>query len=72
MSFDLVRDALVGMDVPAERVVPEATLESLGVDSLMLAELLWQAEEQLGVTLDKVARPVTVGDLVSAIEQAKG
>lgn len=38
--------------VPAEDVTPEATFESLGLDSLDVVELTLVIEEQLGVKIE--------------------
>ena len=52
-----------------EQVVNEALLAELGVDSLMLAELMFEAEDRLGISIDSdVAIPKTVGDMVQLID----
>ena len=66
--------------VAPERLVPEATLEDLGIDSLGTIEMLWRVEERFGVevpsnppalaTLGDVAR--YVDELVAAREAAPG
>jgi len=53
-----------------EQVTPEANLKDLGVDSLMLLELLFEFEEKLDIKLSKdVATPATVRDLIAIVEQ---
>ncbi len=52
-------------------VVPSALLADLGVDSLMLAELMFEAEDRLGISIDMEPNgelPRTVGDMTSLIE----
>lgn len=70
-STELIRQFLhdrLGAD-PA-LVVHEANLVDLGVDSLMLAELMFEAEDRLGVSIDSnVAIPKTVGDMVTLLDE---
>ncbi|WP_405949388.1 phosphopantetheine-binding protein [Streptomyces prunicolor] len=56
-------------EVSAERIRPEATLESLDLDSLALAELALALQEQLGVPVaeEETAKHSTVGGLVAAL-----
>jgi len=57
------------LDIDPERVIPAASLADLGVDSLMLLELLFEFEEKLGVDLAKdMATPKTVGELLDIVE----
>ena len=62
----LVRDYKLAPDV----LVPEAPLESLGIDSLGAAELLFNVEDEFGITLppEPVQLP-TLGDVVRYIDQ---
>ncbi len=51
-------------------VKPEALLEDLKVDSLLLLELLFEFEDKLGVTIPQdIPRPKTVGDLLDIVEK---
>ena len=69
-STELIRQFLqerLGAD-PAQ-VVHEAVLADLGVDSLMLAELMFEAEDRLGISIgSNVTVPKTVGDMVALID----
>lgn len=59
------------LDIPREKVVPEAKLADLGVDSLMFAEMLFELEDQAKTELDirsADALPETVGELIALIE----
>lgn len=52
-----------------EQVVPSAVLVDLGVDSLMLAELMFEAEDELGITIDSdVTMPKTVGEMSALLD----
>jgi acyl carrier protein len=56
-------------DAAPEKVVPEATLEELELDSLSLAEMLFALEDTLGTSIaEPTTRPRTVADLVKLIE----
>lgn len=56
--------------VPAEDISPDATFESLGLDSLDVVELTLVIEEELGVKIeDEELEDVrTVGDAVARVE----
>lgn len=57
---------------PADKVVPEASLESLDIDSLMLLDLMFEFEEKLGVAMPKdLPRPTTVGELIALLDQLR-
>ena len=62
----LVRDYKLAPEV----LVPEAPLESLGIDSLGAAELLFNVEDAFGITLppEPVQLP-TIGDVVDYIDR---
>ena len=61
----LVRD----YKLAPEALAPEAPLESLGIDSLGVAELLFNVEDEFGITLppEPVQLP-TIGDVVDYID----
>jgi acyl carrier protein len=53
-------------------VVPGALRADLGVDSLMLAELMFEAEDRLGISIDsRVVIPKTVGEMVTLIDSLR-
>ena len=69
-SFDRLRSMLL-KDYPStpESVAPDTPLEALGIDSLGLAELLFNVEDEFGVTLPTQPVPLaTVGDVVAYID----
>jgi acyl carrier protein len=58
----------LGTDVGS--VVDSARLADLGVDSLMLAELMFEAEDRLGISISSdQTPPETVADMVALIEK---
>ena len=67
----IIRDFLKDrLGLEHDKITPDATLESLGIDSLMLLELLFECEEKLDVKLSNdIATPKTVGELVAVVEQ---
>jgi acyl carrier protein len=62
----LVRDYCV----PREQITPEATLATLGLDSLSLLELMFKIEDRYGVKIndDTPTDLVTVDDVVRYID----
>ena len=69
-SIDLIRTFLTErLGVEPEKILPEAQLADLGVDSLMLAELMFEAEDRLGIEISSdQTPPKTVGDMMSIID----
>jgi len=63
----LVRD----YGVAAGQVTPEATLESLGLDSLSMLELMFKIEDRYGlkITEDMPTDMQTVGDVVVFVDR---
>lgn len=70
-TLSIIRDFLKDrLGLEHNRITPEATLEELGIDSLMLLELLFEFEEKLNVSLSNdMATPKTVGELLVIVEQ---
>lgn len=69
--YDRVKDLLVDkFGVPEEDVSPEATFDSLDLDSLDLVEFSLAAEEELGVRIsDEEAEDLeTLADTVKLLE----
>ena len=71
-TLGLMRDFLAErLDVAREKVVPEAKLAELGIDSLMFAEMLFEFEDRAKIELDirsADALPETVGELITMID----
>lgn len=72
-SLTLIREFLDSrLGVWPDKVVPEATLAALGVDSLMMLELVFEFEDRFGITLPKdLKSPKTVGDMVALMERLR-
>lgn len=72
-SLTLIRDfALNNGDIQPDMIVPEAVLADIGIDSLMLLELLFEFEESSGITLPKdLPHPSTVQDLIDQLDKLR-
>lgn len=70
-SIELIRKFLhERLDVAPEKVQADSVLTELGVDSLMVAELMFEAEDRLDIAIDNDQTvPVTVGDMQQIIDQ---
>ncbi len=69
-TFDRLRTMLIN-DYPStpETLTLDTPLEALGIDSLGLAELLFNVEDEFGITLPAQPVPLpTVGDVVAYID----
>lgn len=65
----LARILEVDYKLPKEKLLPEARLEDLGVDSLGVMELLFKIEDEFGIQVpNDQAELVTVGDLVNYVD----
>lgn len=73
-ALDVLRRVLCRFsDVAPEQVVPEAELSALQIDSLTLAELLFELEDLVGTPMaDPAAPPTHVSDLLLLIEPHLG
>jgi acyl carrier protein len=61
-------------DIPPERVEPEAPLRELGLDSMMIMDVMLETEDRFGVKLMDLALPrePRLGDVVALIERNIG
>lgn len=61
-------------DIPTERVALEAPLRELGLDSMMILDVMLETEDRFGVKLMDLALPrePKLGDVVSLIERNLG
>lgn len=61
------------LGVAPECVVPEASLDALGVDSLMFLELVFEFEDHFGLTLSRDLKPPkTVGEMAALMDRLRG
>ena len=69
-SIGLIRECLdERLGVTPEGVVPAASLAELGVDSLMMLELIFEFEDRFGAKLSSgLATPKTVGEMVTLMD----
>lgn len=69
--IELIRNFLRDrLGVEPERIHEGAVLADLGVDSLMVAELMFEAEDHLNISIaNDEPPPVTVGDMLAIIER---
>ncbi|TAK90367.1 MAG: acyl carrier protein [Burkholderiaceae bacterium] len=72
-TFEKIQDLLVkkfGLD-PSD-IHADSTLESLGLDSLNVIELLFDLEDEFGITIPDDAnnrvRPTSVGEVVTLLD----
>ena len=72
-AFERVQNILTTkFHVPAEIITPDATLDSLHLDSLDLIEVLFEVEEEFNIRVPQdgaaAIRAATVQDIVGNIE----
>ena len=69
-SLSLIREFLQGrLGVEPEKIVPDAFLDELGVDSLMVLELMFEFEDRFGIKLSHdLKTPRTVGEMVTLMD----
>lgn len=73
-DLDLIKDFLKDrVESPAlDKIVPEAALTELGIDSLMLVELMFEFEDKTGLTMPTdLPPPKTVGELLQQLSEIK-
>lgn len=70
-TLTVVRDFLRDRtEIAPERIVPETVLADLGIDSLMLLELMFECEERLNIKItDDVDPPKTIGELLAIVSR---
>ena len=71
-TLELLRDYLFRkVSIDPDKVTPEARLEDIGVDSLVLIDLMFELEESLNVrvpNMDMDSRPTTVAELIDLFD----
>jgi acyl carrier protein len=73
-ELDLIKDFLKDrVESPAlDKIVPEAKLTDLGIDSLMLVELMFEFEDKTGLTVPTdLPPPTTVGELLQQLSDIR-
>lgn len=68
MNTDLMQLFAQTFDIEKDRLLPEATLESLGLDSLAVIEFLFQIEDKFGIQIpDQASPPSTLGEMTQLV-----
>lgn len=68
-TIDIIREVLVeNLDLDADAITEDATLESLGVDSLDMVELICDIEEKCDIDFGEPEGITTVGGIVEHID----
>ncbi len=71
-TIDIVREVLVdNLDLDANAITEDATLDALGVDSLDMVELICDIEEKCDVDFGEPEGLATIGDIVAHIDSLK-
>ena len=69
MNSDLINLFSETFGITEEKLLPDATLESLGVDSLAVIEFLFQIEDRFHIQIpDQANPPRTLDEMVQLIE----
>lgn len=69
MNSDLINLFAETFGIAEEKLLPRATLESLGLDSLAVIEFLFQIEDQFHIQIpDQANPPRTLDEMVQLIE----
>ena len=68
MNTDLMNLFAQTFEINKDRLLPEATLESLGLDSLAVIEFLVQIEDKFGIQIpDQASPPNTLGEMLQLV-----
>ena len=72
-SLTIIREFLDSrLEIAPETVLPEAKLDDLDVNSLMLAEIVFEFEDSFNLTLPRnLKSPRTVGELVALMDRLR-
>lgn len=68
----VIRDFLgERFDIPAERITDNTSIRDLGLDSMMMLEVMLELEDRLGVKLGDLSLPAnpTLRDVVALVER---
>ena len=69
MNSDLINLFAETFGIAEDKLLPGATLESLGLDSLAVIEFLFQIEDQFHIQIpDQASPPRTLDEMVQMIE----
>jgi acyl carrier protein len=67
--LETITEQLKGFEVEAGKVTPDASFDTLGLDSLDLVELSVQIEDAYGIDIeeDDLKEVVTIGDAIDVV-----
>lgn len=69
MNSDLIKLFAETFGIAEDKLLPAATLESLGLDSLAVIEFLFQIEDQFNIQIpDQPSPPRTLEEMMQLIE----
>lgn len=71
-TIDVIKETLSdNLDIDESKVTEDATLESLGIDSLDMVELVCDIEEKLDIEFGEPEGIDTIGKMVEYIDDLK-
>ena len=71
-TLEVIKETLSdNLGIDADQVTEDATLDSLGVDSLDMVELICDIEEKLDIEFGEPEGLATIGDMVEYIDSIK-
>lgn len=71
-TFEIVKEVISeNLGIEEERITEDATLESLGVDSLDMVELVCDIEDRCDIEFGEPEGLTTIGEMVAHIEACK-
>ena len=71
-TIDTVKEVLSeNLDIDADQITEEATMEALGIDSLDMMELICDLEEKCEIEFGEPEGIETIGQLVAHIDSRK-
>lgn len=71
-TLDTVKEVLSdNLDIDAEEITEDATMEALGIDSLDMMELICDLEEKCEIEFGEPEGIETIGQLVAHIDSLK-
>ena len=58
-------------DIPADKLTNQASIRDLGLDSMMMLEVMLEVEDRLGIKLKDLSMPAnpTLGDIVDLVQR---
>jgi acyl carrier protein len=58
-------------DIPADQLTDNASIRELGLDSMMMLEVMLEVEDRLGIKLKDLSMPAdpTLGDIVDLVQR---